>query len=289
MYNFIMDVPYDAIMKMTPDEFALFIQDAKGAAKRKGEQAKEYGSMAHDWIEAALAVKILGGDAKPLPLPEPPEARNAIKAFVEWAKVNEIQWLASEEVVCSDAYRVAGKLDAIAVVNGITYLVDFKTSGQMSADYLLQCAGYDIMLREMGLQVMGYLILRIPKDGTSAETLTITNQTDMQFFRETFLKQREAHKFYVLMESRFKEPSGKMKVDFIEDKPITNNNAESGKAVVRSGIVEGESVGGKVSAPRAGRSTKRSAPDKNTVRKGGNGRRPANHATPKRVADGHKR
>lgn len=187
------------------------LDNCKGAAKRKGEEAKVNGTAAHDWIAAALDLKI-SGTGKMLPMPENEEAKNAVNAFIAWAKSHDVKWLASEEVVCSDTYRVAGKLDAVAVVDGLTYLIDFKTSSQISPDYLLQAAGYDLMLREMGLQVMGYLILRIPKDGTEAETLTITNQTDMAFFRETFLKQREAHKFYVLMESRFKN-NGKMKVD----------------------------------------------------------------------------
>ena len=65
---------------------------------------------------------------------------------------------------------------------------------------------------------MGHLILRLPKDGTSAETLTITNAEDMKFFRETFLRMREAHKFFIYMVSKFKEATTKkMKVD---EKPI---------------------------------------------------------------------
>lgn len=281
MQNFIMDVPYDAIMKMTPDEFSLFIQDAKGAAKRKSDEAKENGTLAHDWIEAALSKK-LSTDGKSLPMPESPEAKSAIKAFIDWAKAHDIKWLASEEIVCSDVYRVAGKLDAIAVVDGITYLVDFKTSSQIGEDYLVQCAGYDLMLREMGLQVMGYLILRIPKDGTPAETLTITNQTDMAFFRDTFLRLREAHKFFVLMQSRFKDERGKMKVDYVENQPI-QTNAKSGETIVQSSVSEGESLGGKVSAISTGRSAKRPAHHKNTVRGGGNGHRPANAKAAKRT------
>lgn len=205
--------PWDAVSRLSPPEFEKFVMATKGAAKRKSEQAKQDGTAAHDWIASWIASRMNAGELKPIP--EGAEAKNAVNAFTTWAGGREsIQWLASEEVVASDEHRVAGKLDAIAIVDGLTYLLDFKTSGQISPSYLIQCAGYDLMLREMGLQVMGYLILRIPKDGSEAETLTLTNQADMQFFRETFLKQREAHKFYVYMESKFKDmQTGKMKVD----------------------------------------------------------------------------
>jgi hypothetical protein len=189
------------------------VDACKGAAKRKSEQAKLDGTAAHDWIANHLEARI-DPETQLLPTPDSAEAKNAIAAFLQWAKSVDITWLASEEVVSSDDHCMAGKLDSIAIVDGLTYLLDFKTSGQLSSSYLLQCAGYDLMLREMGLQVMGYLIVRIPKDGKPAETLTVTNQIDMQFFRDTFLKQREAHKFYVYMESKFKDvASGKMKVD----------------------------------------------------------------------------
>ncbi len=196
----------------TPEALVSQILDeCKGAAKRKGDIAKENGTLAHNWIGNHIEAK-LGSDKELLPTPDSAEAKNAIDAFCGWAKSHQITWLASEEVICSDIHRVAGKLDAIAVIDGITYLVDFKTSGQISESYLLQCAGYDLMLQEMGFHVAGYLVLRIPKDGTVAETLTMTDQTDMEFFRQTFLKLREAHKFFVYAANKLKE-NGKMKVD----------------------------------------------------------------------------
>lgn len=219
MANLILTAPWDMVSKFTPSEFEKFILNAKSAAKLVSEKAKQDGTAAHDWIANRIASKIVPETAL-IPTPESEKAKNACTAFANWAKGKDIKWLASEEVVASHEYRTGGKLDAIAVIEGITYLVDFKTSGQISSSYLLQCAGYDIMLREMGLQVMGHLILRIPKDGTPAESLTVTNREDMKFYRETFLKQREAHKFYVYMESHFQDAqTHKMKVD--EKPPAT--------------------------------------------------------------------
>ena len=243
--------PYDDLIRMTPGEFEAFVMDCKGAAKRKSEVAKVDGTAAHDWIEAAISAKI-NSLMKLAPMPESKEALNAINAFITWAKGKNIQWLASEEVVASHEHRIGGKLDALAVIDGITYLVDFKTSKQISASYLLQAAGYDLMLREMGLQVMGYLILRIPKDGSPAETLTTTNREDMEFYRNTFLKQREAHKFYVYAENKLKDIRGKMKTDEKVEVIETKKTNERGKKSIGKSAGGGKSKGARrVSAARA--------------------------------------
>src|ERR1035437_5360472 len=94
----ILSQPFDVIKGLTPPEFEKFITDAKGAAKRKSEAAKKNGTLAHDWIAAAIGSKI-DENVKRLPTPQSKEAVNAINAFAHWSKDKNIQWLASEEVV----------------------------------------------------------------------------------------------------------------------------------------------------------------------------------------------
>jgi hypothetical protein len=43
------------------------------------------------------------------------------------------------------------------------------------------------MLSEMGFATRQWIIIRIPKDGSPAETLTVNNRDNMQFFQETFI------------------------------------------------------------------------------------------------------
>lgn len=228
MAEAILAVPYDQLITLDPAAFQKFILDTKGAAKRKSEKAKVDGTAAHDSIEAYVNDKIAEAAELP-PTPESPEAANAVNAFCVWAKGKNIQWLASEEVLSSDEYKIAGKLDALAIVDGVPSIVDFKTSGQLSASYILQCAGYDLMLREMGFTVRQYVILRVPKDGTPAETLTISDPKDMRFAEETFLNQRAAHKFYVYAENKLKE-NGKMKVDLAPFNPQPKQEKAVGRA-----------------------------------------------------------
>ena len=213
MANEILSTPYDAVMKMSPPDFEKFILNAKGAARRKGDLAKENGTLAHAWISSVIKSH-LNDDEQILPTPDSVEAKNAINAFSMFAKRSKITWLATEEVVSSDKHKIAGTLDAIGSEDGLTGLYDIKTSSQISSSYLLQLALYDLMLKEMGLTVAFWKVVRTPKDGLPAETLTITNKTDMEFFRETALKQREAHKFYVYAGNKLRdEKTNKIKVD----------------------------------------------------------------------------
>jgi hypothetical protein len=215
MANAILSVPFDAVRQMQPEEFASLINDAKKAATVIADKAKEDGTAAHDWIEGFIASKVDLTLELP-PTPESKEARNAINAFVMWAKAHDIIWLASEEVVSSDVHRTAGRLDALAIVDGIPSIVDFKTSKQISESYPLQCAGYHIMLSEMGFAPRQWIILRVPKDGNSAETLTINDRQDMQFFQDTYLHLIEAHKYLVYLENQYKSGEGyarRIKVD----------------------------------------------------------------------------
>lgn len=199
------------VCKMDEAEFKKFMDFAKGAAKRKSEQAKVNGSMAHKWMEEFIAAQINSDFSFPATV-STQEAQNAVTAFQNWNINKEIMWLASEQIVCSDKYKIAGTLDGIAIVDGIPSIMDFKTSSRISEGYLLQCAGYDIMLSETGFDVRQYIILRIPKDGEPAETHTVSDRKEIKFLKETFLHQREAHKYYTYVENNLKE-KGKIKVD----------------------------------------------------------------------------
>ena len=198
------------IGKMSNEEYIKLLTEAKGAAKKKGEVAKAAGTEAHKWCENMVNHEI-DETYEISVMPESVEAIKAITAFIKWKGNNQIQWLGSEMLVASDKYKIAGTLDGLAIVNGIPTLIDFKTSSQLSSSALLQVAGYDLMLEEMGFAVRQYLILRLPKDGKEAETLTVNDRDEMKFFRETFLYQRQAHKFYVYATNKLKDENGRMK------------------------------------------------------------------------------
>ena len=64
----------------------------------------------------------------------------------------------------------AGTVDAVAEVDDVLTVVDFKTSSQISDEYFLQTSAYWLLLDENLVEgekrPEQRLILRIPKDGS---------------------------------------------------------------------------------------------------------------------------
>jgi len=106
---------------------------------------------------------------------------------------HDVYWLASELVVGSEIHEFGGTLDALAIVNGIPTLIDFKTSNQISKDYFIQTAAYDLALDEMGVKTWQRLILRIPKDGSDFEALIVPTPLDLD--RAAFLSLRQVQRW----------------------------------------------------------------------------------------------
>jgi len=162
---------------------------AKTAYLRKSKQAADSGTVAHDYIEKYINAKIEGKLVKTVPKPKDEVAVACIRAFFAWEKANKVNWLASEVVVGSKVHEFGGKLDAVAEIDGEVFLIDFKTSKQISKDYFLQTAAYALALEEMGVVVDGRIILRIDKEGKGFEEMVVP--TPMDFDQKSFLHIRE--------------------------------------------------------------------------------------------------
>ena len=184
------EVPY------TKEAITLICKNAKSAYKSVGKEAMDSGKLAHEWIEQYIKGKAqnkLTDD----------KAQNAVNAFLEWEKSHKVEWLASELILASPTYTFAGTIDAVAMIDGVMTLVDFKTSNQISDDYNLQLAAYYILLDENLVdgepRPTQRLILRIPKTGKDFEAKVV--QSDLKFEIATFLHLREAYKWTVYMKN----------------------------------------------------------------------------------------
>ena len=168
---------FKKVKKMDGKEYFAFLKEAKGAFRRKTKEAAESGTIAHDYINNHIS-----NEKQPkeliLKINKDTNAKNSVKAFDKWEKEHRVDWMASELVVGSEINEYGGKLDAIAYVNNIPSLIDFKTSNQISSDYFLQVAAYQIALEEMGFMPLQRIILRIPKNGNDFETITIPNNLE---------------------------------------------------------------------------------------------------------------
>jgi len=170
--------------------------EAKNAYLKKAKDAASSGTIAHDWIDAYLGAKVDGISLYNEPI-EDEKAREAVKQFLEWEKATGVEWLAGDTVVGSKIHEFGGKFDALAIIAGKKTLIDFKTSNQISKDYFIQTAAYQLALAEMGYMCEQRLILRIPKDGKEFEAMIVPTPLDLDISAFLALRQIQRWLSYV--------------------------------------------------------------------------------------------
>jgi hypothetical protein len=94
------------------------------------------------------------------------QAASAYSAFEFWCKGTQLEILDCEVPVVSEAHRFGGTLDFIGRLNGKLVLGDFKTSGAVYPEYLMQVAAYAKAYEETSGNKIdgGYHILRFSKE-----------------------------------------------------------------------------------------------------------------------------
>jgi len=110
-------------------------------------------------------------------LPDDKIAQNCFTKFRKWwgkeTRENRIVVTTTEESFVSEKLGFGGQPDLILDYGGHLRLCDIKTGGKslydkkgkwIHDDWLLQLAGYDILLRENGYKVDEYQIIWLPKD-----------------------------------------------------------------------------------------------------------------------------
>lgn len=124
------------------------------------------------------------------------EAKNAYNSFQKWfaditkaAKVNVI--FHERTIVCK---YFGGTLDGLYNIDGKLYLIDYKTSNNISYNYYLQLSAYRYMLRtELGINIDGCIILQLSKkngiayneyllDFSNPQHLDFINRCENTFF-----------------------------------------------------------------------------------------------------------
>ena len=137
------------------------LKDSKYCHTQKSKEATDIGTFFHDFLEQYIKSRI-----NKLPFHQPLDNISLSNAFIEflaWEKKNKVEWIASELLVYNEELELAGRLDAIAYVNGVITIIDFKVANSISPNYYLQCAGYQLCLEAMGIEVGERLIIRLPK------------------------------------------------------------------------------------------------------------------------------
>tara|TARA_R100000808_G_C2154027_1_gene164733 strand:- start:2123 stop:2896 length:774 start_codon:yes stop_codon:yes gene_type:complete len=171
--------PVGQTFKMDEIQRNRAIDTIASAADNISRQAREIGSLTHDYIELRLA----GGDA---PLPSHEEARNACTAFNNWLGDHDVQVMFTERMCFSKRHFYCGTTDLVATIDGKLTSLDFKTSKAIYPETFLQVSAYtEALEEELGIEIEQRASLRCDKADASYEYLVFPDEHIRDF--ETFL------------------------------------------------------------------------------------------------------
>jgi hypothetical protein len=130
------------------------------------QAAADAGTIAHDMIEANI---LNAAYTPPASAPESvlTKARNAFAQFKEWRAQTGLEIVATERAYVSERYQFGGTVDAIGRdTRGRIVLLDWKTSGAVYSDMLIQLAAYALLLEECAPEYTpeGFHLLRVAKE-----------------------------------------------------------------------------------------------------------------------------
>lgn len=137
------------------DRLVSILDAAPKEWRKVSRKACDTGTMVHGAIETILK----GGREPEAPSPE---ALSALVAFYEWRDAHALTPIETEVTVYGNGY--AGTADLVAILDGKTYLVDFKTSTGVWPENYLQVAAYRAAWnRTHERQIEGHGVLRLDK------------------------------------------------------------------------------------------------------------------------------
>ena len=165
-----------------PKQFEQLLLEAKNAHAKRKEKAGDWGTKTHEeisnFINWWIKFNTGKGPGKPQKWSEP------VIRFMKWGEENKVKFLDTEKIIYSEKLFVAGTVDFVCEIDGQRWIGDIKTSGSgIYAENFFQCAGYDIMLEEMGEpKADGYLILNLKENGDFLEKRSVSNEENRKIF-----------------------------------------------------------------------------------------------------------
>lgn len=145
------------------------ITEAKKAYRSKSRKAMDIGTLVHELIEKHCHTGI-APDLKD----EPDEVQTAFNAWLKWVDENDFEPIMQEVQVHDPIVGYAGRFDAIAKVNGVVTILDFKTSSNIFDEYLYQLGAYWAAANDEEAPIHQGGILRLDKETGMPEWKTYT-------------------------------------------------------------------------------------------------------------------
>lgn len=158
-------------------EIVNLLKAAKSAHRTKADNAATIGTMVHAWIERHL-------NGEEPAIPQNPEMRNGVEAFLKFESEHDLKVTQSERKVYSREHNVAGTCDIFGTYEGAPVVADIKTSSGIYPEAFLQAGGYDLCLsEETGQTFERHLVINCKKDGK----LDFKVSDDVESNRQGFL------------------------------------------------------------------------------------------------------
>lgn len=146
----------------TREELEAIFAQAKRSSYAKKEEASTTGKMAHAWISN---YSLTGQEA---PLSKDAPHRPCVEAAMDWFDKHKVEFLESERAIYSIRHNYSGRMDGIAVVNGVLSLIDYKSWKSGTIVYpeaRFQVAGYQAAYEEETKKIITQrCIIKLEKD-----------------------------------------------------------------------------------------------------------------------------
>ncbi|KUF18855.1 hypothetical protein [Streptomyces silvensis] len=127
---------WDLISQLIKRDPAGAIDFLKNAHRRESKAAADLGSAAHDLFERLCRGETIN------PRHVHVDVKKHVAHFAEFLQVTQPEFVHLEECVWSDEHEYAGSFDAIAVIDGETVILDWKTSKSVYDSVALQLSAY---------------------------------------------------------------------------------------------------------------------------------------------------
>lgn len=167
---------------MNPKQFKQLLLEAKSAHSKRKEKAGNFGTKTHDEISLFISRAISENTGYMI---DGATDNEAVKNFIDWAIKGKVKFLDTERNIYSKKLWLGGIVDFVYMIDGKVWIGDIKTSNSgIYAENFWQCAGYDIMLKEMKLyeKVEGYLIVNLKENGEFNEKRSISIKENKKAF-----------------------------------------------------------------------------------------------------------
>lgn len=148
------------------------------------DKTANIGTLAHYLVECEI--KGEEPDLEPFSQEEIRRARWAFNSFRTWKDTHRPRFVASELQLVSERYGYGGTVDAVAVIGGKRWVVDFKTSKALYSEHIIQTAAYLHLARENGYRVGGTRIVRIGRTPEEGFEERVFRAQDLKAYWEIF-------------------------------------------------------------------------------------------------------